>query len=107
MADESDLPKDLRKQTRLFIPEPLVLQKVDAAGNVLEEEVTVTENISVGGAALFTTLQVEEGAFLRVHSEQLDITILAIVRTRRVGADGITRVHVEFIDRLFPLEGID
>jgi PilZ domain len=106
MADESHLPNDLRKQTRFFIPEPLILQTVDNAGEVLHEEVTVTENISLGGAAVFTTLPLEPGAFLRVRSERFDVTILSVVRTKRIGTDGVTRLHLEFIDRLFPLEGI-
>ncbi len=107
MVDESALPTDLRKQTRFHIPEALILQKVDEAGNTLEAEVTVTENISVGGAAVFTSLTVEVGAFLRVTSERFDVTILSIVRKRRIGDDGIPRLHLEFVDRLFPLEGIE
>lgn len=107
MADESDLPKDQRKQTRFHIPEALILQKVDEAGNTLEAEVTVTENISMGGAAVFTSLSVEAGTFLRVTSERFDVTILSIVRRKRLGEDGITRLHLEFVDRLFPLEGIE
>ena len=99
-ADDSSMPKDHRKQTRFFIPEPLRVEKVDEAGNVLESESTVTENISLGGASVFTTLRAEPGAFVRV-------TILSVVRGSRTGTDGITRLHLEFIDRLFPLEGIE
>lgn len=106
MADESSLPKDLRKQTRYFIPEQLLLQQVDESGNVLFSETTVTENISLGGAAVFTTLEAPAGSFVRVLSERFNVTILSIVRTSRKGSDGITRLHIEFIDRLFPLEGI-
>ena len=106
MADESDLPVHLRKQSRLQIPEELTIQKIDAAGNVLQQELTVTENISVGGAAVFTTIDTEVGSFFRVRSERFDVTILSIVRTKRTGDDGITRLHLEFVDRLFPLEGI-
>lgn len=107
MADDSNLPKDLRKQTRFHIPEALILEKVDESGNVLESESTVTENISLGGAAVFTTLKPETGAFLRVTSQRFDITILSVVRGSRVGTDGVTRLHLEFIDRFFPLEGIE
>lgn len=106
MADDSDLPKDLRKQTRYFIPEALKLEKVDDAGNVLFSESTVTENISLGGAAVFTTLNASTGTFLRVTSERFSIQILSVVRSSRVGPDGITRLHLEFIDRFFPLEGV-
>lgn len=105
MADENGLPSDQRKQTRLHIPEPLLLERVDETGNVLESEMTVTENISLGGAAVFTALNTETGAFLRVTSERFGVTILSVVRGSRTGADGIRRVHLEFIDRFFPLEG--
>ncbi len=106
-ADESDLPKDLRKQTRYFIPEQLIVAQVDAAGSVVFSETTVTENISLGGASVFTTLKAEAGTFVRVTSDRFNVTILSIVRGARVGEDGITRLHLEFIDRLFPLEGIE
>lgn len=105
-AEDGDLPNDLRKQTRFFIPESLRLERVDSAGNVIESETTVTENISLGGAAVFTTLKAEAGEFFRVSSDRFNVTILSVVRGTRVGQDGITRLHLEFIDRLFPLEGI-
>lgn len=107
MSDESNKPKDQRKQTRLHIPEPLLLEKVDEAGNVLTSEMTVTENISLGGAAVFTTMDCETGSFLRVTSERFSVTILSVVRGARVGADGVRRAHLEFIDQFFPLEGIE
>ena len=106
-ADENDLPKELRKQTRYFIPEQLNIAQVDAGGNVIFSETTVTENISFGGASVFTTLKAEAGNFIRVTSERFNVTILSVVRGSRVGGDGITRLHIEFIDRLFPLEGIE
>jgi hypothetical protein len=106
-ADERSKPNDHRKQTRFFIPEPLRVEKVDESGNVLEWESTVTENISLGGASLFTTLSAEPGSFVRVTSDRFNVTILSVVRGARPGTDGITRLHVEFIDKLFPLEGIE
>jgi hypothetical protein len=106
-ADESSLANDLRKQTRFFIPEALRLEKVDEAGNVLEFESTVTENISLGGASVFTSMNSPTGSFVRVISDRYDVTILSVVRGSRTGQDGITRLHLEFIDRFFPLEGIE
>lgn len=105
-ANDSHLAKDLRKQTRYFIPEPVVIEQHDDKGNVVMSEQTVTENISLGGAAVFTTRQMSPGTFLRFVSERYDINILSVVRGSRTGPDGITRLHLEFIDRLFPLEGI-
>lgn len=107
LADESELPKELRKQTRYSIPEQLITAQVDGEGNVLYAENTVTENISLGGASVFTSLKAEVGDFIRVTSERFDVTILSVVRGSRVGEDGITRLHLEFIDRFFPLEGIE
>ncbi len=105
-ADDSELPTELRKQTRFHIPEALKLERLDEAGNVTESEATVTENISLGGAAVFTTLKAEAGTFLWVTSERFNITILSIVRGSGVGENGVSRLHLEFVDHLFPLEGI-
>lgn len=105
-ADESDLPPELRKQTRFAIPESLVLELLDEGGDVAASEVSVTENVSLGGAAVFTSFNVEPGTFLRVVSERHGISIISIVRGKRVGADGIVRLHLEFIDTVFPLVGI-
>jgi len=107
MASEDHLPPDQRKQTRFHIPESLRIEKVDEQGNVLETETTVTENISLGGAAVFTTMKTDKGDFLRVTSDRFNITILAIARGVRTGPDNIPRLHLEFIDRFFPLEGIE
>jgi hypothetical protein len=106
-ADDSNLDSELRRQTRFSIPEALRLEKVDEDGNILETESTVTENISLGGASVFTTLDAEAGSFVRVISDRFNVTILAVVRGARPGQDGITRLHLEFIDRFFPLEGIE
>jgi hypothetical protein len=105
-ADDSDLPSELRKQTRYFIPEAFKIEQVDEAGNVLFSEATVTENISLSGASVFSTLTAPAGTFVRVTSERFSVNILSVVRGSRTGSDGITRLHLEFIDRFFPLEGI-
>ncbi len=107
LPDESDLPAYLRRHTRFAIPEALVLELLDENGDVAASEVSVTENLSLGGAAVFTSFNVEVGSFLRVKSERFSITIISVVRGKRVGADGIVRLHLEFIDHLFPLEGIE
>jgi hypothetical protein len=105
-ADESHLPANLRRHTRFPIPESLLLEVLNENGDVVTSEETVTENLSLGGAAVFTSLPIGPGSFLRVRSQRLDQTIISIVRGRRIGADGITRLHLEFIDHIFPLDGI-
>lgn len=107
IPDESDLPAYLRRHTRFAIPESLLLEMLDENGDIAASEVSVTENVSLGGAAVFTSFNVEPGAFLRVKSELHNLSIISIVRGKRSGDDGIARLHLEFIDHMFPLEGIE
>lgn len=104
--DESNLPKELRRHTRFSIPANVIVEKIDANGSVTASEPTVTENLSLCGTAVFSTLDVEVGEFVRVKSEQYNVSIISIVRGRRIGQDSIPRLHIEFVDRFFPLEGI-
>jgi hypothetical protein len=104
--DESNLPKELRRHSRFTIPANVIVEKIDADGNVTASEPTVTENLSLCGTAVFSTLDVEVSEFVRVKSEQYNVSIISIVRGRRIGQDGIPRLHIEFVDRFFPLEGI-
>lgn len=105
--DESNLPKEYRRHSRYQIPVNVMLESLDENGNVEEGEMTVTENISLSGASVFTTLKAGVGSFIRVTSDQYNASIVAIVRGKRSGTDGFPRIHLEFIDRYFPLEGIE
>ena len=93
--------------TRLQLALSVRLEVFDAEGRVTASEQTVTENISRRGAAVWTTLQVERGRFVRVTSTETGLSVIAAVRAARSGADGIPRLHLEFIDRQWPLEGIE
>ena len=105
--DERELPKELRRHSRYQIPVNVLLEILDEEGNVIEAEMTVTENISLGGASVFTSLHADVGSFIRVSSEQYDTTIISVVRGKRLGTDSIPRLHIEFIDHYFPLQGIE
>jgi len=107
LPDEKDLPKELRRHSRYQIPVNVLLEILDEEGNVIEAEMTVTENISLSGASVFTSLHADVGSFIRVSSEQYDTTIISVVRGKRLGPDSIPRLHVEFIDHYFPLQGIE
>ncbi len=105
--DESHLPKQDRRHSRYGIPVNLKVEILDKDGTPVNSETTVTENVSLGGASVFTSLNVEVNSFIKVTSDQYDIAIKAIVRGKRIGPDGIPRLHIEFIDNFFPLKGID
>ncbi|HEY0319592.1 MAG TPA: PilZ domain-containing protein [Pyrinomonadaceae bacterium] len=101
---KSDAP---RPETRHSVPVDVVVEVFDEKGGITETERTVTENISRRGAAVFTSLNVARGRFIRLTSTQYNIAVVAAVRGRRAGADGIMRLHLEFVDKQWPLEGIE
>jgi PilZ domain-containing protein len=103
-AEEILIPiTEQRAQTRYNIAVDMRLELIDPNGEVTDSEHTVTENISAKGATIFTTLQIPEGRFVRLKSEQYRVTAHAAIRSRSTGADGVPRIHVEFIDREWPL----
>jgi hypothetical protein len=95
--------EDQRAHTRHTIAVDMRIELVDPNGQVVETEQTVTENISTKGATLFTTLEIPPGRFVRLTSEQYRITAHAAIRACSTGADGVPRIHVEFIDTEWPL----
>lgn len=94
-------------ETRLFLPVDVLIETFDEDGKPPMSEQTVTENISRRGAAVWTTLPLERGRFLRLTSLSQNLSVTAVIRARRVGLDGITRLHLEFIDREWPLDGLE
>ncbi len=95
-------PTDKRNQSRHTIPTEVTLEVFgdDEASRQIEN--TVTENISRTGAAVFTALNLERGRFLKLSTRD-GFTIMAAVRNRSVGADGIARLHLQFIGAEWPL----
>jgi hypothetical protein len=98
---------DQRIDTRHHIPITVMMQAIDAQGTPGTAEHTVTENISRRGAAVMTTMNIEDGRFVRLSSAEFGVTVLGAVRGRRTGADGILRLHLEFIDREWPLGSVE
>ena len=98
---------DPRPETRHHIPVEVIVEALNENGQVAESETTVTENISRRGAAVFTTLNVARGRFVRVTSAQYNISVIAAVRARRTGENGIPRLHLEFVDKQWPLGGLE
>lgn len=94
---------DKRSFTRHNIAVDMLLETLDEKGGVGLKEETVTENISRQGATVFTSLTISTGRFIRLSSRQFQLTVYGAVRGQSTGADGIQRIHVEFIDREWPL----
>jgi hypothetical protein len=85
-----------RHRERLQIFVNLRLRRVSASGTM--EEQTVTENISRGGARVFTTLPVAAGEALTVADLDHRVATEAVVRHVFVGADRVTRLNLQFPD---------
>jgi len=94
---------DKRRLTRHNIPVDMLIETLDDQGEVETSEHTVTENISLRGAAIYTTLELPVGRFIRLSSEQYKVTVYAAVRASSMGPSGVPRIHVEFVDREWPL----
>ena len=94
---------DKRKESRHNIPVEVLIEVFAMDGGFSQSEHTVTENISRQGAAIFTTFDLSPGTFVRLSSQQYQSAVLAVVRFRRTGADGIARLHLEFVGSEWPL----
>jgi hypothetical protein len=95
---------DMRRETRHTIP---IEVSIEAFDDATASEKTVTENISRTGTSVFTSLNIERGRFVKVISTHYHVTAIAAVRSRRLGPDGIPRLHLEFVGSEWPLEGIE
>lgn len=93
---------DMRKDSRQLIPVDVLIEVLDA-GKIVNSEQSVTENISPGGATVFTELDIEAGTFVKMSNQRYNAFVLGVVRARRAGTDGITRLHLEFIGSEWPL----
>jgi hypothetical protein len=108
--DPSKTPgKDIerRRYSRILVPEELIIELIGEGGEVLATETTVTENIGRGGAAVFTSLDADVGSFVRVTAKRHNFVSISMIKDKRLGPDGIDRFHIEFIDRPFPLDGME
>lgn len=80
----------------------LTLQQVDEWGAVLQEELTVADNVSRGGAHVFTTLDFSKGDVILLQEAGGGFATRAEVRAVLDGKDGIVRLHLRFLDRQPP-----
>jgi len=100
----TELPsKDHRAVTRHNIPVDMLIETFNDKGDIEFSEQTVTENISQKGAAIYTTLNLAVGRLIRLSSEQYKLSVYAAVRGASMGPAGVPRMHVEFVDREWPL----
>ena len=96
-------PSTEERATRHGIPVDMLLETLNEKGEASASESTVTENISEGGATVFTSFNLLPGRFIRLTSQQYQRTVHAVVRSVSTGADGLVRIHVEFVGQQWTL----
>jgi hypothetical protein len=75
--------------------------------NSVEEEHTVTENVSETGASVFSEMRLGVGDRIKFCCDSPPFSSLAVVRNRRIGVDNRTRLHIEFVEDTFPITGVE
>jgi hypothetical protein len=78
------------------------LQQVDEWGTVLQEELTVADNVAKGGAHVLTSLEFMKGDVVLLRQAGGDFDTRAEVRDVLTGEDGLRRLHLKFLDRQAP-----
>lgn len=96
-----------RADGRFMIPLNVTIDVLNEEGTITISEQSVTENVSLSGASVFTTLNVKDGSYVRLTCPEYNFSVLSLVRARATGTDGFTRLHLEFVDQQFPLQGIE
>ena len=72
--------------------------------NDFKKEKTVTENISVSGAAVFSNLEIEVDDCVTFTSKAHDFSALAVVRYKNTEEHERPKIHLEFVNAKFPVE---
>lgn len=95
-TDPKPTPKERRQFTRLDIFVNLKIRRT--SGDSVQEEQTVTENLSRGGARVPTAMDVAKGEILVVEDPQGAFSTRVEVRNVFAGKDGIPRLNLRFLD---------
>ncbi len=74
------------------------LRRLDEAHEGPPEELTITEDVSLGGARVRTTLPVVKGEMVRLSEVDGPFRASAVVHNVARGADKVTRLHLQFMN---------
>jgi hypothetical protein len=98
----SDVPNDRRDGARAEKFVNFTIQLVDEWGVVLQEELTVADNVGSGGARVMTTLSFQVGDIVLLQEAGGGFATRAEVRGISRAQPTIERLHLRFIDRQAP-----
>jgi hypothetical protein len=97
-GDPPPKPRDRRRGGRLDVFLNLKVKRLDADGAVVQEEATVSENFSVGGLRVLTSLPVVKHEVVLVADLAGAFEVKAEVRNVFVGPDHVPRLNLRFLD---------
>jgi hypothetical protein len=93
---------DRRASPRVNLFVNFTLQLVDEWGVVLQEELTVADNLSRGGGHILTSLEFAKNDVVLLQETNGTFATRAEVRGVKEGRDGIIRLHLKFLDGQTP-----
>ena len=91
-----------RNAQRVDVFVNFMLQLTDAQGVVLQQELTVADNISRGGARVMTTLQFQAGDVVLLQEAGGAFATRAEIRDVTRSQAAFERLHLRFLDRQAP-----
>jgi hypothetical protein len=94
---------DRRREPRFELAEKVAVEYLDENGRNISREVTVTENMSAGGARIVIKSPPPEYEMVRVTIPAKEFQSAALVRNLYSGQDGFERICVQFIERRWPV----
>jgi hypothetical protein len=97
-----EVPKDRRRDPRMELFVNFTIQLVDEWGAVLQEELTVADNVSKGGARVMTSLGFQVGEILLLQEAGGGFATRAEVRGITKVQPTVDRLHLRFLDRQAP-----
>jgi hypothetical protein len=98
----SEVPQDRRGSPRTEVFVNFTIQLVDEWGVVLQEELTVADNVGRGGARVMTTLTFQVGDIVLLQEAGGGFATRAEVRGVSKVQPTIDRLHLHFLDRQAP-----
>lgn len=97
-----DVPEDRRQDPRVQLFVNFTIQLVDEWGAVLQEELTVADNVSKSGARVMTSLGFQVGETILLQEAGGGFATRAEVRGITKVRPTVDRLHLRFLDRQAP-----
>jgi hypothetical protein len=97
-----EVPEDRRASPRMQMWVNFTIEQVDEWGQVLQEELTVADNVSRGGARVMTTLTFQVNDVILVQEAGGGFATRAEVRAITRVQPTTERLHLKFLDRQAP-----